>query len=207
MSNEKQFDEFLNINTLVESENFDPVNDGDSLYEVTYYNDLVTVFNAVEMEPEDTLVDYGCGLGRVLFYANSRHYCNCVGIENNADIFKRLMKNVSAYQSKFLEQEERMHFHNVEAQDYEVRDQDNFFYFFNPFSAQVFKQVVANIVASAKKNPRDIYLVVYYPTFAYQRVIKDANVFIQKEMIKLSGYKNDPEEKALVYYLSKYLVR
>ena len=207
MNNEEAFDSFLCINTIQkEGEEQAPVNDGDSSYEVTYYRDLVTMFNRIEIEPEDTLVDFGCGLGRVLFYCNSRHYCKTVGIENNSVLFNRLLENAAGYQKKFLEQESRMGFYNIEADKYEVTENDNYFYFFNPFSRQVFKNVLNNIIASVKKHPRDVKLIIYYPTFEYQNEIKNTNMFILKEMIKMSDYENDPSEKVLVYYLSKYLV-
>ncbi len=210
MEMEEAFDDFLGINTEPTSagalKEATPVNEGDSIYEVTYYRDLVTLFDEISIEPEDTLVDFGCGLGRVLFYCNSRHYCKTVGVENNTSLYDGLIENAGKYQKKFLDQENRMSFYNVEADKYEVSDDDNYFYFFNPFSPVVFRKVLQNIIASVKRSPRDVNLIIYYPTFAYQREIKESNFFILKKMIKMSGYKDDPSEKVLVYYLSKYLV-
>lgn len=211
MGSEKSFDSFLGIETIAETAFGDmdvclPVNEEDNNYEVTYYNDLVTMFDEISMEPEDTLVDFGCGLGRVLFYCNSRHYCRTVGIENNARVYDRLLTNAASYQSKFLDQEERMRFLNVEAEAYEVGDEDNYFYFFNPFSGATFKKVLDNIIASVRRQPRDIELLIYYPTFEYQKAIRDCNMFVLKKMIKLSGYEEDPDEKVLVYHLSRYFV-
>lgn len=212
MDNEKAFDDFFGIHTTekVQELTEDMVSrmqeTGESVYQATYYNDLVKIFNEVTLEPEDTLVDFGCGLGRVLFYGNSRHYCNTVGIENNPELFAELMKNVEAYQSRFLEQEERMLFLNFDARAYQIRPEDNFFYFFNPFSREIFREVLKNIVISVKKNPRDINILLYYPSLAYQREIRDCKLFVLKKMIKLSGYEQDPDEKVLVYHLSKYFV-
>ena len=67
MGSEKSFDSFLGIETIAETVFGDmkvclPVNEEDNNYEVTYYNDLVTMFDEISMEPEDTLVDFGCGL-------------------------------------------------------------------------------------------------------------------------------------------------
>ena len=185
MGSEKSFDSFLGIETIAETAFGDmdvclPVNEEDNNYEVTYYNDLVTMFDEISMEPEDTLVDFGCGLGRVLFYCNSRHYCRTVGIENNARVYDRLLTNAASYQSKFLDQEERMQFLNVEAEAYEIGDEDNYFYFFNPFSSATFKKVLDNIIASVRRQPRDIELLIYYPTFEYQKAIRDCNLFVLK---------------------------
>ena len=205
MDDEKAFDDFLSIDTTLCIGAEQPTEEN-NIYQATYYRDLVTLFNAVSMEPEDTLVDFGCGLGRVLFYGNSRHYCRATGIEADADIYEKLLENAAGYQSRFYEQEDRINFYNIPAQECEVADEDNYFYFFNPFSSATFKKVLDNIIASVRRQPRDIELLIYYPTFEYQKAIRDCNLFVLKKMIKLSGYEEDPDEKVLVYHLSRYFV-
>ena len=168
MKGEKAFDDFLSIDTMECTQAQKPIGENNA-YQATYYRDLVTIFNAVPMEPEDTLVDFGCGLGRVLFYGNSRHYCRTTGIEADSQIYDRLMTNAAGYQKRFYDQEDRMKFYNIQAQDYQVDDEDNYFYFFNPFSPDIFEKVLGNITESVRLCPRDIYLMLYYPTFEYQR--------------------------------------
>lgn len=68
------------------------------------------------------------------------------------------------------------------------------------------QKVLDNIIASVRRQPRDIELLIYYPTFEYQKAIRDCNLFVLKKMIKLSGYEEDPDEKVLVYHLSRYFV-
>lgn len=212
MYNEKVFDSFLGIDTGEDVLNELQVFTGeytkdDNPYQASYYADLIKIFNQVSMEPEDKLVDFGCGLGRVLFYVNSRHYCKVAGIENNQEIYDRLLVNASGYQSKFLDQEERMLFHHVRADEYKVTKEDNFFYFFNPFSGEVFGRVLDNIIVSVRENPRDVQLIVYYPTYEILKEIRRVKLFVQKSMIKLSHYEEDPDEKAYVFYLSRYVVK
>ena len=55
MGSEKSFDSFLGIETIAETAFGDmdvclPVNEEDNNYEVTYYNDLVTMFDEISME-------------------------------------------------------------------------------------------------------------------------------------------------------------
>lgn len=210
LSSEKEFDEFLCIDTGENDAFYDiTANNTESennVYQATYYRDLVTLFNEVPIEPEDTLVDFGCGLGRVLFYGNSRHYCRTTGIEADKEIFDRLLRNAERYQKRFYDQEERMKFYNMPAQDYEVADGDNYFYFFNPFSVEVFRKVRDNIIESVRRCPRDIYMMIYYPTFEYQKAMRDSKYFVLKKIIKLSRYQDDPDEKVLVYHMSRYFV-
>jgi hypothetical protein len=99
-----------------------------------------------------------------------------------------------------------MSFLNISADAYDIGKEDNYFYFFNPFSADIFQKVIDNIIESVKVNPRDVNIIIYYPTFEYQKIIRDSKLFVLKKMIKLSGYEDDPDEKVLVYHLSKYFV-
>ena len=115
-------------------------------------------------------------------------------------------QGITGYQSRFYDQEDRMNFYNIPAQEYEVADEDNYFYFFNPFSPEVFKKVIDNIIDSVRRAPRNIYLMLYYPTFEYQRVMRDSRYFVLKNIIKLSGYEEDPDEKVYVYHMSRYFV-
>lgn len=205
MKGEKAFDDFLSIDTMECTQDQKPIGENNA-YQATYYRDLVTIFNAVPMEPEDTLVDFGCGLGRVLFYGNSRYYCRTTGIEADSQIYDRLMTNAAGYQKRFYDQEDRMKFYNIQAQDYQVDDEDNYFYFFNPFSPDIFEKVLGNITESVRLCPRDIYLMLYYPTFEYQRVMRGNKFFVLKDIVKLSGYEEDPDEKLYVYHMSRYFV-
>lgn len=200
------FDTFLGIETMGNMEIPMETDADNNIYQATFYRDLVTLFDEVSMEPEDTLVDFGCGLGRVLFYCNQRHYCKTTGIEQDSSLYENLLTNAKSYQSKFLEQEERMNFLNISADAYSIGEEDNYFYFFNPFSAEIFQKVIDNIIESVKSNPRDINVIIYYPTFEYQKIIRDSKLFVLKKIIKLSGYEEDPDEKVMVYHLSKYFV-
>ena len=186
MNGDKAFDDFLSIDTM-ECIGAERPTEDNNIYQATYYRDLVTIFDMVSMEPEDTLVDFGCGLGRVLFYGNSRHYCRTTGIEADRQVYDKLLENAAGYQKRFYDQEDRMLFYNMPAQEYEIADGDNYFYFFNPFSAEIF-------------------LMLYYPTFEYQKVMRDSRYFVLKNIVKLSGYDEDPDEKVYVYHMSRYFV-
>ena len=200
MNGDKAFDDFLSIDTM-ECIGAERPTEDNNIYQATYYRDLVTIFDMVSMEPEDTLVDFGCGLGRVLFYGNSRHYCRTTGIEADRQVYDKLLENAAGYQKRFYDQEDRMLFYNMPAQEYEIADGDNYFYFFNPFSAEIFRSVIDNIIDSVSRCPRDIYLMLYYPTFEYQKVMRDSRYFVLKNIVKLSGYDEDPDEGVCVSYV------
>ena len=50
---------------------------------------------------------------------------------------------------------------------YQINPSDNRFYFFNPFSIQIFMKIINNILISVEKSVRDIELVLYYPSEDY----------------------------------------
>ena len=58
MNGDKAFDDFLSIDTM-ECIGAERPTEDNNIYQATYYRDLVTIFDMVSMEPEDTLVDMG----------------------------------------------------------------------------------------------------------------------------------------------------
>ena len=88
------------------------------------------------------------------------------------------------------------------AQQYEVRSEDNKFYFFNPFSLQIFTKVIDNILQSYEENIRDMDIIMYYPSSEYLEYLDYKTPFILEKEIKLEElYKNDPKEKFVIYSL------
>ncbi|MDD6404360.1 MAG: SAM-dependent methyltransferase, partial [Clostridiales bacterium] len=70
----------------------------------------------------------------------------------------------------------------------------------------VFRTVIQNIIDSMKRSPRDIYIMLYYPTFEYQKVIRDSRYFILKDIIRHTDSYKDPNDKVYVYHMSRYFV-
>lgn len=48
-------------------------------YAASEYDGLVKIFDRVSLTKDDTLVDIGCGMGRVLFFLQSEIYVSCDG--------------------------------------------------------------------------------------------------------------------------------
>ena len=91
------------------------------------------------------------------------------------------------------------------AQEYEISDKDNKFYFFNPFSVHIFMKVVENILISFENNPRKIDIILYYPSDDYIYYLENCTPFMQIEEVRLDDlYKKDNQERFLIYELSYY---
>jgi len=63
-------------------------------YAASEYDGLVKIFDRVSLTKDDTLVDIGCGMGRVLFFCNQKFMCHVTGIEYDSKIFEKLMLNI-----------------------------------------------------------------------------------------------------------------
>ncbi len=198
MINEKEFEDFLGINTIEEKTDSSNIQGKYSIYEATHYDGLIDIFKEVIMTPYDTLVDFGCGLGRVLFYCNQQYMCKVTGVEYDKDIYDKLQDNVEDYCKRFKNQEKKILLLNMKAEEYVVEPTDNFFYFFNPFSREIMEIVIGNILQSVEKYPRDITFILYYCTYEIMTTLRQYPLTLEK-IIKLPGYDNDPDEKAYIY--------
>ena len=79
---------------------------------------------------------------------------------------------------------------------------DNKFYFFNPFSLQLFIKVLNNILISVEKFPREIDLIFYYPSEEYINYLETYTALILKQEIPVHNlYLIDKRQKFSIYTL------
>lgn len=169
-----------------------------STYEASEYEGLMKIFDEVTLNPSDTLVDFGCGMGRVLFVCNQRFMCNVTGIEYDSEIFEQLLDNAEYYHVRFKGQRDKFRLLHMKAEDYEITSEDNYFYFFNPFAVDILENIIDNIMQSVKCNPRKVTLILYYCTYDIMRTIRKYPFKLQ-QIIKLPAYIFDPDEKVYIY--------
>lgn len=62
-------------------------------YEPTPYSVLERLGNSGWIRKENTLLDYGCGKGRVDFFLSYQTRCHSVGIEYNERIYAKAVEN------------------------------------------------------------------------------------------------------------------
>lgn len=170
-------------------------------YEPTPYVHLKELFNRYPVRSEDGLVDFGCGKGRLNFYVHDRFGCRATGIELNTSFYGEAQKNLKAYirNSRHRNAVDNIRFHCRMAQDYEVHLEDSIFYFFNPFSVQIFMKVVDNILRSAETYPRKLDIILYYPSSEYIDFLERHTAFELHEALDLPAINKDPAEQFLIY--------
>ena len=138
-------------------------------YEATPYEALDQLFKRYRLKPDVQIVDFGAGRGRVSFYIHSRFNVPVRGIEVNETTLDEAYVNLDSYRYTFKKrwrdghEKAPLRFEYGEAESTDVSENDNCFYFFNPFSLTIFKQVIKNIRRSKQSYPRAIDLVIYYP--------------------------------------------
>ena len=62
------------------------------------------------------------------------------------------LKIQTNYLKKHKNSEDQIHFQCCLAEEYQINPSDNRFYFFNPFSIQIFMKIINNILISVEKS-------------------------------------------------------
>lgn len=165
-------------------------------YEPTDYAVLERLAASGLIEKGDTLVDYGCGKGRVGFLLNYLVGCKTVGVEYDAALFALAQENLSHYAGRRGE----VSFVCENAEEYDPADADCF-YFFNPFSTNLLHSVLGHIRSAWYASPRRLRLFFYYATDAYLALL------MTDDMLRFAGEIDcrdlfpgaDPKEKISVF--------
>ncbi len=176
---------------------------GDTPYnrcESTPYAALERLFERYRIEEDDKLVDFGAGRGRVAFYVHNKFNIPITGVELNETTLDEALDNKQRYRTHAHDLESPIRFEYGYAENYDIDKDDNKFYFFNPFQAQIFKEVVDNIVKSAKEDRKEVDIILYYPMAEYKKYLREKTNFKLIDKVLLEGV-NDKKEKFLIYRL------
>jgi len=163
--NEAQWEKKLNIRTT--AADFEKDDAHHSRYEPTSYAVLERLAESAYIKNTDTIVDYGCGKGRVGFFLNYVLGCKAVGVEYNQTLCAYAEENLAAFSGR---NRSGIRFECVSAEKYEVKDA-GCFYFFNPFSAEILRAVLNRIFDSYYANPRELRLFFYYALDEYLSIL------------------------------------
>lgn len=131
-------------------------------YEPTPYGVLERLANSGYIGKKDIVLDYGCGKGRVDFFLSYQTKARTIGIEYDERIYQSAIENQKNAVSKG-----KTEFVLERAENYEVPELVNRCYFFNPFSVELLRKVMARIIKSYYENPREIFLMFYYLSEEY----------------------------------------
>lgn len=131
-------------------------------YEPTPYSVLERLADSGLIREKDVVLDYGCGKGRVDFFLSDRAKARTMGIEYDERIYRSAVENRKTAASRA-----KAEFVLARAETYDVPAEVNRCYFFNPFSVEILRKVMARILESYYETPREVLLFFYYPSAEY----------------------------------------
>ncbi|CAN7499389.1 class I SAM-dependent methyltransferase [Rossellomorea sp. LjRoot5] len=199
--NEHDYDTLLNINTGDRQIGFHR-SFHYHRYEPTPYAALQDLFRHYELKSSDRVVDFGCGKGRLNFFIHHLFQSTVIGVEMNDEFYGDCIRNLSTYREKAKIRNGAISFRHCLAEEYKIHPEDNRFYFFNPFSVQIFMKVINNILFSVESFPRDIEILLYYSSDDYVHFLEDHPLFQLRQEVSLTGeFAKNEYERFLVYGL------
>lgn len=146
-------------------------------YEATPYAALDKLFQKYKLTKYDQVVDFGSGRGRVSFYIHHQFNIPVTGIEMNDKTYDEALYNKAVYRQKTKHLQAPIRFEYGLAEHYTIDSKDNCFYFFNPFSIDIFQEVVKNITQSVENVKRPVDIILYYPLPEFKKYLKKKTRF------------------------------
>ena len=167
-------------------------------YEPTPYCVLERLVSSGLIQKENTVLDYGCGKGRVGFFLAYRAGAKTIGIEYDPRIYRGALENRKTAVSRA-----RAEFVQVSAETYAVPPEVDRCYFFNPFSRELLHKVMARILESYYETPRKILLFFYYPSEEYISCLMAEDALEYTGEIPCGDLfgGNDPRERIAIFSL------
>ena len=167
-------------------------------YEPTPYSVLERLANTGFIRKENTLLDYGCGKGRVDFFLSYQTRCRSIGIEYDERIYEKAVQNRETAISSG-----RVSIELANAENYTVSEDADRIYFFNPFSVEILQKVISRILDSYYENVRPIRLFFYYPSDDYIFSLMTVKELMFSDEIDCRDLfpGNDPREKIVIFDL------
>jgi len=104
---------------------------------------------------QHTLIDFGCGKGRVLLVASEFPFRKIIGLEFAPPLVQIAKNNLGSYRSK----NRKCHHLEVLAVDattYDLPPEPEVLYFYSPFTGSVMDQVILSIEQSLQRCPREL---------------------------------------------------
>uniref|UniRef100_UPI0040567928 class I SAM-dependent methyltransferase n=1 Tax=Acetatifactor sp. TaxID=1872090 RepID=UPI0040567928 len=172
-------------------------------YEPTPYSVLMRLANSGFIRKRDVVLDYGCGKGRVDFFLSYQTKANTIGIEYDERIYQSALENQKTAVSRT-----RTEFVLARAEEYEVSDEVNRCYFFNPFSVELLRKVMARIIESYYEKPREVFLFFYYPSEEYISYLMTVDELEFYDEIACGDLfeGNDLRERIMIFLLPEFRI-
>ncbi len=165
--------------------------DHSNIYMPASYDLLEDIFEKIEISNYNHLLDIGCGKGRVLCVAAHWGVKKVSGIDFSKEFCATATKNLLITQEKL----ENLQFkiYNNDAFYFEIAQDVDCIFMFNPFDDLIMSGVIENIETSLEENPRKMTIVYFNP--------------MQKHLFLQEGYEIIYQQKKLNYLEAAVLTK
>ena len=163
-------------------------------YVPTTASTIYEILGSIPLQPNKfAFVDMGSGKGRALLVASEFPFAKIVGVELSEHLHRSAEINIERYKPE-SQQCAAFELKCMDALDFDYGDEPVVLFLFDPFGREILQNVIANLEASLKTKPRDVYVVYVYPQF--EDVLQSSRVF---EMVKEGGPKWRPWSRYVIY--------
>lgn len=158
---EGHYEKLLGIKTMQIKKSADANN---FHYQGASYYILFELFKKLpEYTKNKNFIDIGSGKGRALFCAERSGFNHLIGVELDPELVQISNENIKRYLLK--RKESRFIFVCENALHYQIPEQSAVFYFFNPFSETIMKEVENKISQYQKLNQLEVFVIYVNPNF------------------------------------------
>jgi len=132
-------------------------------YMPTHAGPFSKLIRALDLPKEGVFVDLGCGKGKILLLASQYGFKRLVGVEFSHELCEAARRNADIFQMKTGIAADIV-IVELDVVEYEIEEDQNVFFLFNPFDDVVLRRTLGNIVSSFERKPRMIWLIYNHPT-------------------------------------------
>jgi tRNA A58 N-methylase Trm61 len=128
-------------------------------YKPTRIRHFRLLIKGLKLPEESVFVDMGSGKGRVLLMASMYNFKRINGVEISSRLCEIARNNVNIYEEK-LKRPLNIEVVNEDVLKYNIKNDENVFYFYKPFDNFVMDTIIERIKKSLIENPRKAWLII-----------------------------------------------
>jgi hypothetical protein len=137
------------------------------------------VLRRIRVGKDDVFIDFGSGKGRVVYQAARFPFKRVIGVELAEELNRIARHNIDQNRDRLACR--AVELVTADAVTYQVPDDVTVAYFYHPFEGRIFARVIANLVASLDRNPRQLRVIYVYPKSADQ-LLKTGRFELERKM-------------------------
>jgi hypothetical protein len=157
-----------------------------SPYEAANYYLLEKLFTAFrKLSNADSLIDLGCGKGRVLVVAAHFGFTHITGIDFATELSTEASVNMKKLHQKFPQLKWKVINDNVA--NYTISPDDSVFFMFNPFTEEIIEMFLNKLESSCQQFPRTTWFLYASPLHKEILLKRGYEIVFRKHIMNLKS--------------------